>query len=104
MFALAMQTAACNGHHHLKQRLAQWILIAHDRWENDELPLTHEFLSLMLCVHRSSVSNLAADLQREGMIRHSRGKVTVLSRADLEKRACDCYGAVRDRYNELLSV
>lgn len=104
MYAQAMQTAACNGRHHLKQRLARWILIAHDRWDGDEVPLTQEFLSLMLCVRRSSVSELASELQQEGMIRYSRGKIAIVSRAALEARTCDCYKAVQDRFKELAAA
>ncbi len=67
------QTAACNGRHDLKQRLARWLLMAHDRSESDEFQVTQEFLALMLCVYRPSVSVVASTLQRAGMIRYGRG-------------------------------
>jgi len=96
------QTAACNGRHDLEQRLARWLLMAHDRAEGDELQITQEFLGLMLCVYRPSVSVVASTLQRAGMIRYGRGHVTVLDRAALEATACDCYSVVKRRFERLL--
>jgi CRP-like cAMP-binding protein len=96
------QTAACNGHHDLEQRLARWLLMAHDRADGDEFQITQEFLALMLCVYRPSVSTAAATLQRAGMIRYGRGHITVLDRSGLEATACDCYAAVNRRFDRLL--
>jgi CRP-like cAMP-binding protein len=96
------QTAACNGRHDLEQRLARWLLMAHDRAEGDEFQITQEFLALMLCVYRPSVSVVASTLQRAGMIRYGRGHVTVLDRAALEATACDCYAVVKRRFERLL--
>ena len=87
------QTAACNGHHDLQQRLARWLLMAHDRTIGDELPFTQEFLALMLCVHRPRVTFAARVLQTAGLIRYAAGTITVLDRPALEA-ACECYGAV----------
>jgi CRP-like cAMP-binding protein len=80
MHSQTTQTAACNSHHDVKQRLARWLLMAHDRAEGDEFQLTQEFLALMLCVYRPSVSTAASTLQSAGMIRYGRGKITVLDR------------------------
>jgi CRP-like cAMP-binding protein len=102
MHAQSMQTAACNGRHFLQQRFARWLLMAHDRVDGDELPLTQEFLALMLCVRRATVSEIAVPLQKAGAIRYVRGHITVLDRGQLEKIACDCYGAVQNRFKELL--
>lgn len=102
MNAQTAQTAACNGRHDLEQRLARWLLMAHDRAEDDDLPITQEFLSLMLCVYRPSVTVIAGILQRAGMIRYSNGNITVLNREALEATACDCYQAVRNRFKYLL--
>jgi CRP-like cAMP-binding protein len=102
MYAQTMQTAACNGRHVLEQRLARWLLMAHDRAEDDELPLTQEFLSMMLCVHRPGISLAAKSLRGMGAIRYSRGGITVLDRGMLEGVVCDCYGAVRNRFRQLL--
>jgi CRP-like cAMP-binding protein len=102
MHAQSMQTAACNGRHVVQQRFARWLLMAHDRAEGDELPLTQEFLALMLCARRSTVSEAAGPLHAAGAIRYSRGNITVLDRDVLEDIACDCYDAVQNRFKQLL--
>jgi CRP-like cAMP-binding protein len=101
LHAQTAQTAACNGRHDLEQRLARWLLMAHDRGDGDDLPLTQEFLSLMLCVYRPSITVLASVLQRAGLIRYVRGSITVLDRAALEATACDCYRMVQERFRHL---
>ena len=99
----AVQTAACNGRHPLEQRLARWLLMAHDRSEGDDLPVTQEFLALMLCVYRPSLTVIAGTLQQAGIIRRDRrGQITVLDRSALEATACDCYTAVQRRFSALL--
>jgi CRP-like cAMP-binding protein len=102
MIAHITQTAACNGRHGLEQRLARWLLMAHDRAETDNLQLTQEFLSMMLCVYRPTVSVAVRALQRAGMIRLGRGRITVLDREGLEASACDCYAMVKRRAARLL--
>ncbi len=102
MHAQTTQTAACNGRHGLEQRLARWLLMAHDRTDGDDLPVTQEFLSLMLCVYRPSITVVARTLQRAGIIRYGRGHITVLDRGALEATSCDCYMAVKRRFDRLL--
>jgi CRP-like cAMP-binding protein len=102
LHAQTAQTAACNGRHDLEQRLARWLLMAHDRTDGDELLITQEFLSLMLCVYRPSVTVVAGVLQRAGIIRYSKGIITILDRDALEATACDCYKTVQDRFDYLL--
>jgi len=102
MHAQAMQTAACNGRHALEQRLARWILMARERADSDDLPLTQEFLALMLCVHRPSITVVARMLQQAGIIRYSQGRITVLDRDGLEATACECYRAVQKRFDQIL--
>jgi CRP-like cAMP-binding protein len=102
MVAQVSQTAACNGRHDLEQRLARWLLMAHDRAESDDLQITQEFLALMLCVYRPSVSVTASTLQRAGMIRYGRGHITILDRDALEATSCDCYRVVKARFAQLL--
>jgi CRP-like cAMP-binding protein len=95
---LAMQTtqiAACNRLHDVEERLARWILMSHDRIHSDKLPLTQEFLAQMLGTRRSSVTVAAGVLQKAGLISHTRGSVTILSRPKLEDAACDCYEIVQ---------
>jgi CRP-like cAMP-binding protein len=98
------QTAACNGNHTLHQRLARWLLLAHDRAESDEFVMTQEFMALMLCVHRPSVTQTAQSLQEVGIIRYGKGRVTILDRAGLEAAACECHGAVRRQFEKLLGT
>jgi len=100
--AQVSQTAACNGRHALEPRLARWLLMAHDRFDGDELPLTQEFLALMLCVHRPSVSVAAGILQRAGLLRYANGLIIVLDRAGLEAASCECYRVVQRRFANLL--
>jgi CRP-like cAMP-binding protein len=94
-YAQVSQAAACNGIHNLEQRLARWLLMAHDRVEGDELPLTQEFIAQMLGVRRPGVTIVAGILQSAGLIRHRRGHVTILDRPGLESASCECYAVIR---------
>jgi CRP-like cAMP-binding protein len=98
------QTAACNGRHVLEQRLARWILMAHDRSEGDDVPMTQEFLALMLCAQRPGVTTAVGHLQTAGHIRLGRGRITVTDRLGLEEVSCECYGTVRRRFEALLGI
>lgn len=95
------QTAACNGHHELGQRLARWLLAAHDRSGVPELSLTQDLIAVMLGVRRSTVSVAAGTLQKAGLIRYQHGRITVLDRTGLEDAACECYEAVASEYRRL---
>ena len=85
------QIAACNRLHEIDQRLARWLLMTQDRVRTDVLPLTHDFLSQMLGVNRSTVTTCAGILQEAGLIEYRRGKVHVLNRKGLEQASCECY-------------
>jgi CRP-like cAMP-binding protein len=87
----ASQTAACNRTHPLEERCAKWMLLVHDRVDADTFPLTHKYLAVMLGVRRAGVTVAAGTLQKAGMISYTRGSVTVLDRAALERASCDCY-------------
>jgi CRP-like cAMP-binding protein len=89
------QIAACNRLHEMEERLARWLLMSQDRIRKDVLPLTQEFLSQMLGTRRASVTVAAAILQRAGMIKYSRGQVTILDREALKTSSCECYGIIR---------
>jgi CRP-like cAMP-binding protein len=97
----ASQTAACNRLHEVDQRMARWLLICHDRVNSNDIPLTHEFLAQMLGTRRSSVTLAAGSLQRRGLIRYSRGRVTIIDQEGLEQVACECYRAIRDEQRRL---
>src|SRR3954449_9178273 len=88
-------TAACNALHNVEQRFCRWLLQNWDRSEGDTIPLTQEFLGEMLGVRRTSVTEIASQLQAEGIIRYRRGQIEVVKRRELEKRSCDCFHAVR---------
>ncbi|HTZ56108.1 MAG TPA: Crp/Fnr family transcriptional regulator [Candidatus Acidoferrum sp.] len=96
-----MQTAACNCLHSIDQRACRWLLIAHDSALADTFPLTQEFLAMMLGVQRASVSIAAQTLHRAGLIEYTRGRVTIVDRAGLERAACECYGTLREQLNDL---
>jgi CRP-like cAMP-binding protein len=91
------QTAACNASHKLDERLARWLLMTHDRAEGDQLPLTHEYLSIMLAVRRSGVTIAAGALQKAGIIKYASGDMTILNREALEMSSCECYRTVKDQ-------
>ena len=95
-------TPACNGRHTLPERLARWLLTARDRAISDRLPLSHEFLSMMLGVRRAGVTVAVATLKAAGLIRNTHGQVTITDRQGLEAACCECYRTVRNEYQRLL--
>jgi CRP-like cAMP-binding protein len=95
-------TAACNGRHLVEQRLARWLLMAHDRTVGDEFVMTHEFLSVMLGVRRAGVTVAAGALQRGGFIHYDKGRMRIVDRAGLEAAACACHAIVRREFDRLL--
>ncbi len=95
------QNAACNQLHAINTRCARWLLTTHDRVSGDSFVLTQEYLAMMLGVTRPSVSAAAASLQAAGLIRYSRGLITVVDRAGLEAAACECYRIIEDEFARL---
>jgi CRP-like cAMP-binding protein len=96
------QTAACNRHHSLDQQLCRWLLLGLDRLQGNQLGMTQELIANMLGVRREGVSEGALKLQKAGLIRYSRGRITVLDRPGLEQRSCECYAVVKKEYDRLL--
>ncbi len=96
------QTAACNARHTLPERCARWLLLAHDRADADEIPLTQEYLSNMLAVRRPGVTVAASILHSAKLIDYSRGRIVIRDRAGLEGAACDCYRIVKTETDRLL--
>ena len=96
------QTAVCNRHHSLDQQLCRWLLLSLDRLQGDELVMTQELIANMLGVRREGVTEAALKLQSAGLIRYARGRITVLDRAGLEQRTCECYAVVKKEYDRLL--
>ena len=96
------QTAVCNRHHSLDQQLCRWLLLSLDRLRGDELVMTQALIANMLGVRRGGVTESAVKLQDAGLIRYSRGRISVLDRRGLQKRTCECYAVVRKEYDRLL--
>ena len=96
------QTAVCNRHHSLDQQLCRWLLLSLDRLSGNELVMTQELIANMLGVRREGVTEAALKLQKLGMIQYARGRITVLDRAGLEGRTCECYAVVKQEYDRLL--
>ena len=96
------QTAVCNRHHSLDQQLCRWLLLSLDRLQGNELVMTQELIANMLGVRREGVTEGALKLQNLGLIRYSRGRITVLDRLGLEQRTCECYRVVKKEYDRLL--
>src|SRR5215472_9803927 len=95
LWAEAQQIAACNAIHDGSSRLCRWLLQCANRTGSDQVPLTQEFLAEMLGMRRTTVTLLAQELQRRGILRYSRGRITILDRAALEASACDCYEVIK---------
>ena len=102
LIAQMAQTAVCNRHHSIDQQLCRWLLMSLDRLDGHELQMTQELIANMLGVRREGVTEAASKLQRAGLIRYSRGHISVLDRAGLERRSCECYAAVKAEYDRLL--
>lgn len=96
------QTAVCNRHHSLDQQLCRWLLLSLDRLQGNELVMTQELIANMLGVRREGVTEGALKLQQAGLIRYSRGRISVLDRQGLEARTCECYAVVKKEYDRLL--
>ncbi len=96
------QTAVCNRHHSLDQQLCRWLLLSLDRLNDNKLVMTQELIANMLGVRREGVTEAAAKLQKAGLIRYNRGRISVLDRPGLEKRSCECYAVVKKEYDRLL--
>ncbi len=91
------QSAACLARHEVDARMSRWLLRCQDRIGGEEIPLTQDFMGHMLGVQRSTVSEVASALERDGLITYTRGRITILDRAGLERRACECYPTLRAR-------
>lgn len=97
------QTAVCNRHHALDQQLCRWLLLSLDRLDSNELKMTQELIANMLGVRREGVTESARRLQKLGVIRYSRGKITVLDHPRLESLSCECYAVVKRETDRLMA-
>ncbi|HEY0061719.1 MAG TPA: Crp/Fnr family transcriptional regulator, partial [Telluria sp.] len=99
--ALVSQSVACNRLHNIEERFARWMLMTHDRVDGDDFFLTQDFIADMLGVHRPSVSLVAGAFQQAGLIKYSRGLMTILSREGLEEASCECYAATAGQFAKM---
>jgi CRP-like cAMP-binding protein len=99
----ASQIAGCNRLHGAEQRLARWLLMAQDRAQTEFLGFTHEFLAMMLGSRRTTVTQIAAKLQKDELIEYTRGRVKIINRERLQAAACDCYRITKELHTSLYS-
>jgi CRP-like cAMP-binding protein len=98
------QTAVCNRHHSVDQQLCRWLLLSLDRLPDNKLTMTQELIANMLGVRREGVTEAAGKLQKMGVIKYSRGQITVLDRPRLEQLSCECYKVVKTETDRLLTT
>jgi CRP-like cAMP-binding protein len=103
LFAQISQSLICNRFHNLGEALRRWLLTVQDRVNSDNLDLTHESIANALGVPRTAVTKAAGELQREGLIRYSRGKILIIDRARLEAHSCECYRITREQLGQFLN-
>jgi biotin operon repressor len=96
------QTAVCNQHHSLDQQMCRWLLMSMDRLHDNEVVVTQQMIGKLLGVRRESVTQTVGQLQKDGLIVRTRGRITVVDRPKLEQRVCECYAVVKDEYERLL--
>jgi len=99
-----MQSTACNAVHSVEQRLARWLLMAHDRVGKNDFPLTQEFLAMMLGASRPTVTVVAGTLQKAGLITYTRGHLTIVNREKLESASCECYRAATNLLKKVTQI
>lgn len=102
LIAQTSQTAVCNQHHSLDQKMCRWLLMTLDRSEGNELMVTQEMIGNLLGVRRESVTQVLGQFQKDQLIERARGRITVIDREKIEKRVCECYSVVREEYERLL--
>lgn len=98
------QTAVCNRHHSVHQQLCRWLLMSLDRLPTQQLIMTQELIANMLGVRREGVTEAAGKLQAQGLIKYSRGRITVIDRPSLERASCECYAVVKQEFDRLLPL
>jgi CRP-like cAMP-binding protein len=102
LFTLAAQNSGCNRKHSIEERCCRWMLMVADRLDRDTFELTHDFISQMLGVRRASVTEALGSLEKRGMVKTSRGRITLVDRAGLEEQVCECYSVIRSAVTGLL--
>ena len=98
------QTAACNRHHKLEQRFARWLLMVRDAVQKNEFTLTHEFLSQMLGVRRTGITEIAGKFQKADIIKYKRGTIEIIDGQELEATSCECYRVISQQFSDILNI
>jgi hypothetical protein len=104
LLAQAQQSAGCNASHTVESRMCRWLLRMRDLAQSNDLKLTQEFIAQMLGVRRTSVSSVAATLQKAGLIKYRRGDIHLVDLEQLEQSACECYETVKGHYERMLAL
>jgi CRP-like cAMP-binding protein len=104
LFTLAAQNSGCNRKHSIEARCARWLLMVADRLDMAVMELTHDFVAQMLGVRRASVTETLGELERQGLIQTSRGRIRIIERDGLQKTACECYSVIRGVVYRLLET
>lgn len=104
LLAQILQSVACNAVHPIEQRCLRWLLTLQDRLGTADLPVTHEVLAEMLGVRRAYLTEVLGRLQREGLIRIGRGRITLVERTRAEAASCECHAAVRRHFRAVLGA
>jgi CRP-like cAMP-binding protein len=104
LLAQISQSAVCNHFHTAEQRLSRWLLVTRDRTHADEFQLTHEFISHMLGIPRTHVTMRAGALQQRGVIRYSRGRISIIDLRALEAASCECFRTVKEEISDFLAA
>lgn len=102
LIAQTSQTAVCNQHHSLDQKMCRWLLMTLDRSGSNVLMMTQGMIGQLLGVRRESVTQVLGQFEKDNLIERARGRITVLDRTKLEKRVCECYAVVQGEYERLL--
>jgi CRP-like cAMP-binding protein len=95
MMAQVQQNAVCNAAHKVEGRICRWLLELHDRSGDNKIPLLHNTLAQMLAIRRTTVTLTAGNLEKDGVLICGRGYMQIVSRVELQRRSCECYGRVK---------
>lgn len=98
------QAAVCNRFHPIESRLCRWLLQCQDMLHSNDLQLTQEFIAYMLGVRRAGITVAAGAVQSLGLIRYTRGHITILDREGLKATSCECYGIIREATKKYLGT
>lgn len=103
LFTLAAQNSGCNRKHSIEERCCRWMLMVADRLDQSSFDLTHDFIAQMLGVRRASVTEALGALEKRGLVKTSRGRITIVDREGLERCSCECYDIIRNAVSGLLA-